>query len=176
MKRKPINKHLRVQVLARDNFKCRMCGRSKEEVSLQVDHVVPLSKGGTDELSNLATLCGDCNLGKSDFAFTDYMSMNLLPDNIENYFKFSHDPTTGLSEIFHLYVCFKKPGGSLSCHDKFHHTWSITDTQLAMSSNPSALIERRKREEYSVFKTKIKNELIELKKRLIVTEDGLELI
>jgi hypothetical protein len=153
-----------------------MCGRSKDEVSLQVDHIKPFSQGGTDELNNLATLCNDCNAGKSNFAFTDYMSLNLVPDNIENHFKYYHDPKTGPLEIFHLYCFFKKPGGSLSSQDKFHHTWNITDTDVAISSNPSALIERRKKEEIIVFIYNIKKELIQLKKRLKYTEEGLELV
>ena len=43
------------------------CGASKDDgATLHVDHKVPVSKGGTDELSNLQTLCSDCNLNKSD--------------------------------------------------------------------------------------------------------------
>jgi hypothetical protein len=71
--RKPIGKQIRVQVLVRDKYRCKMCGRTKEEVPLEVDHIMPISDGGTDELSNLATLCRDCNRGKSAYHFNDYM-------------------------------------------------------------------------------------------------------
>jgi hypothetical protein len=56
------------QILARDNFTCCACGRSaaKHGVVLHVDHIVPRSKGGTDDASNLQTLCLKCNLGKSN--------------------------------------------------------------------------------------------------------------
>ena len=55
----------RFAVLERDGFKCRYCGRgAKENVVLQVDHVVPRSAGGTDDLSNLLTACSECNGGK----------------------------------------------------------------------------------------------------------------
>lgn len=64
--RKPISQRTRVLVLARDNHKCRMCGRNADEVPLEVDHIFPHAHGGTDDLDNLATLCRDCNRGKSD--------------------------------------------------------------------------------------------------------------
>lgn len=56
----------RFEVLRRDGFTCTYCGRQPPEVSLQVDHVIPWSKGGTHDLANLRTACVECNLGKSD--------------------------------------------------------------------------------------------------------------
>lgn len=57
---------LRYQVLKRDHYRCVICGRSaKDGVKLHVDHIKPVSRGGKTTLSNLRTLCSDCNLGKS---------------------------------------------------------------------------------------------------------------
>lgn len=55
-------------VLARDRWKCLSCGRSAREdgVVLEVDHIIPRSKGGSNETSNLQTLCKKCNVGKSN--------------------------------------------------------------------------------------------------------------
>ncbi len=56
---------LRYQVLNRDGHRCVICGASaRDGVKLHVDHIVPVSKGGKTELSNLRTLCERCNLGK----------------------------------------------------------------------------------------------------------------
>jgi hypothetical protein len=55
---------LRFEVFNRDNFTCRYCGRKTPEVILELDHVIPLSKGGTDDLDNLTTSCFECNRGK----------------------------------------------------------------------------------------------------------------
>lgn len=58
---------LRYDVLKHDKFKCTICGRSAEDgVKLHVDHIIPVSKGGKTEMSNLRTLCDQCNAGKSD--------------------------------------------------------------------------------------------------------------
>ncbi len=51
-------------IFKRDNFTCQICGRSG--VRLEVDHIVPSSKGGSDSLDNLQTLCFECNRGKRD--------------------------------------------------------------------------------------------------------------
>jgi len=58
---------VRYQVLKRDGECCVKCGASPEtdrRVRLEVDHIVPVSKGGTDSLDNLQTLCSLCNQGK----------------------------------------------------------------------------------------------------------------
>ena len=59
-----LSKKRRFEILARDGFRCVYCGRTGEEVPLQIDHIVPVSAGGSDDDGNLATACSDCNLGK----------------------------------------------------------------------------------------------------------------
>lgn len=58
-----VSKRTRFEVLRRDNYTCRYC-RSTDN-ALTVDHVTPLTLGGTDELTNLVAACRDCNSGKS---------------------------------------------------------------------------------------------------------------
>lgn len=58
---------IRWQVFKRDNWKCVACGRSAEEnIILHIDHILPRSKGGKDEMNNYQTLCETCNIGKSN--------------------------------------------------------------------------------------------------------------
>jgi 5-methylcytosine-specific restriction enzyme A len=59
-----ISASVRVSVLHRDSYKCAFCGRGAKQVQLEVDHIVPFSKGGSNDLSNLQALCIDCNRGK----------------------------------------------------------------------------------------------------------------
>lgn len=58
---------LRYDVFTRDHYRCCICGASqKDGVTLHVDHIIPVSKGGKTAMSNLQTLCDRCNLGKSN--------------------------------------------------------------------------------------------------------------
>lgn len=61
-----ISKKLRFEVFKRDLFKCQYCGSVPPLVVLEVDHIVPVSKKGTDDIDNLVTSCFDCNRGKSN--------------------------------------------------------------------------------------------------------------
>lgn len=61
-----MNKSLRFQVLKRDDYRCQACGKGADTEKLEVDHIIPVSKGGKTEIDNLQTLCHSCNSGKSD--------------------------------------------------------------------------------------------------------------
>lgn len=57
----------RKEVINRDDFICQKCnkkGGPMGEVQLHVDHITPKSVGGTDDVSNLRTLCKECHLEK----------------------------------------------------------------------------------------------------------------
>ncbi len=75
-KRQTIPKSTRFAVLKRDRFRCKYCGISAEECDepLQIDHVKPVSKGGTNHITNLVASCFACNNGKRD---------ELLSENVE---------------------------------------------------------------------------------------------
>ncbi len=58
---------LRFDILKRDNFSCALCGKTptgNRNATLEIDHIVPVSKGGKTEYDNLQTLCFECNRGK----------------------------------------------------------------------------------------------------------------
>jgi hypothetical protein len=59
--RKPLSAKVRRIVFERDGYRCRRCGGW---LDLHVDHIVPVARGGTDDLENLQTLCRDCNIKK----------------------------------------------------------------------------------------------------------------
>jgi CRISPR/Cas system Type II protein with McrA/HNH and RuvC-like nuclease domain len=68
-----MKKKLRFEVFKRDGFRCCYCGSSTEEpdVILEVDHIEPVSKGGTDVIDNLVTSCQRCNRGKTNVLLSD---------------------------------------------------------------------------------------------------------
>jgi len=66
---KKINERLRFKILIRDSCICKICGASpakNPEVHLDVDHIIPYSKGGETLEENLRTLCSKCNRGRSN--------------------------------------------------------------------------------------------------------------
>lgn len=56
----------RFSVLERCGFACAYCGRRAPDVELTVDHIIPKSRGGTDDDANLTAACRECNVGKGN--------------------------------------------------------------------------------------------------------------
>lgn len=61
--RTAISVRKRFLVFKRDLYQCQICRRSG--VELEVDHIIPISRGGSDTVDNLQALCVPCNRGKS---------------------------------------------------------------------------------------------------------------
>lgn len=62
-----MNSRLREKIKARDNYTCQKCGISitdEPHLLLEIDHIVPISRGGVTVESNLQTLCWKCNRSK----------------------------------------------------------------------------------------------------------------
>lgn len=69
--RKSLSKKARFEVLKRDGFACQYCGAKAPDALLHVDHIEPVSKGGSNDILNLITACQKCNSGKSDRELSD---------------------------------------------------------------------------------------------------------
>jgi len=66
---------LRAQILRRNGYTCQVCGRGAGDpdpmtpgrrVQLHIDHIRPLSEGGSNDPENLRVLCSACNAGRSN--------------------------------------------------------------------------------------------------------------
>lgn len=62
---------LRWRVFKRDNYRCRYCG--EDRVILHCDHMVPVSRGGSNDESNLVAACGSCNSSKGAKLLSEWL-------------------------------------------------------------------------------------------------------
>jgi hypothetical protein len=87
--RKAVQRKRRSLVLERDGHRCRYCGLGLESgLRLEIDHVIPMSLGGSSELENLVTACANCN-NKKQGRTPEQAGMQLLPEKAQCD---SHDP------------------------------------------------------------------------------------
>ena len=84
--RQPIPRKLRHEVFQRDGYRCRECGATNKQTRLHVDHIVPVARGGTNELSNLQTLCEECNRAKytDEWVGGEVDQINIVSKYIKN--------------------------------------------------------------------------------------------
>ncbi|WP_373876145.1 HNH endonuclease [Leminorella grimontii] len=59
--RRKLSDTVRLRIFQRDGFQCKQCG---EKRYLTIDHIIPLSRGGSSDDENLQTLCMRCNCSK----------------------------------------------------------------------------------------------------------------
>jgi len=68
----PVSDSLRYEVLKRGKGRCELCGTTKDDAQLDVDHIIPKARGGKNELANLQVLCAKCNRTKRHLDDTDF--------------------------------------------------------------------------------------------------------
>ena len=62
--RRKITPKARLNIYRRDSYTCQYCGKTPPDIELTLDHITPVSKGGTNEDENLKTSCKSCNSSK----------------------------------------------------------------------------------------------------------------
>jgi 5-methylcytosine-specific restriction endonuclease McrA len=76
-------------LFARDDYRCQFCGRAgaalRHRECLTRDHLVPMSRGGTNEWTNVVTACSTCNTRKGN-RLPDECSMRPLRQPVEPHF------------------------------------------------------------------------------------------
>lgn len=71
--RKKISSAVRKIVYAKDQGRCYLCGNPVDEETFEVEHKVPVAKGGTNNLDNMYVACHECNTMKNSMFFDDFM-------------------------------------------------------------------------------------------------------
>lgn len=82
-----ISPQLRMEILERNGFTCQLCGAGagdpdpfnpKRKMRLHIDHIIPVSQGGTDNKDNLRALCSACNQGRANIQMPSETARNIL--------------------------------------------------------------------------------------------------
>jgi site-specific DNA-methyltransferase (adenine-specific) len=66
LKEVPRTKSVKERLYKEQNGKCNACGKDFDLLNLEIDHIIPKSKGGGDYYENYQLLCGSCNRIKGD--------------------------------------------------------------------------------------------------------------
>lgn len=66
VERGKVSNKMRFAIYRRDGYRCCKCGVSDRYAPLEIDHIVPIAKGGKSVYDNLQTLCHRCNVEKGD--------------------------------------------------------------------------------------------------------------
>lgn len=72
-KRRKFSDYEKKSVYAKCNGTCAICGNPVKYKKMTIDHIVPLSKGGTNGMDNLQLACKRCNLMKADFTAEEFV-------------------------------------------------------------------------------------------------------
>ena len=82
-----ISAQLRMEILEHNGFTCQLCGRTggdpdpvdpAQKVRLVIDHIKPISQGGSNDRLNLRVLCTSCNHARANIESPSESVMNLL--------------------------------------------------------------------------------------------------
>jgi len=71
----PVSGNVYYEVMKNSGGRCALCGVTKDERPLNVDHIIPLSRGGKSTKDNLQVLCSRCNRTKSNKDDTDFREL-----------------------------------------------------------------------------------------------------
>lgn len=77
-----IRRDKRLAIYLRDGFRCAYCNRNLANAKAKMrtlDHIIPVTRGGDNDETNLCTACKRCNDSKGDKTAWEYLARNVKP-------------------------------------------------------------------------------------------------
>jgi hypothetical protein len=72
-RKRKVTARFRRIIIEQAGRRCEYCGRRLADAEIEIDHIVPVTRGGGGSLSNLACSCKDCNRSKSDYLIEEWL-------------------------------------------------------------------------------------------------------
>lgn len=136
----------KIRISNKSNFRCCRCGASMGLSKCTIDHIIPLSKGGTNEDKNLLVLCRDCNQEKADLLMSS-----------DEYYKYLEEEYK--DEVVDLFMNFYKSSNWLSYKRMFPSDLFMVKIPIFMGRVHLAHLKKGAKWTPSAFR-KIKIELV----------------
>lgn len=96
--------NVKEEIFKRDNYKCIVCGRGKEDgIEICADHKIPRDMGGTNDLENGQTLCMEHNLIKKNYSRTESGKRYFIRFYEDVLAKNDHKMINFCKEVFDVY-------------------------------------------------------------------------
>lgn len=77
------NRRKRRRLIVMDGPRCYLCGEIFMEEDLQLEHKIPKSRGGSDNILNLALACDPCNQDKGNMTPEEYYRYKMNTRNVK---------------------------------------------------------------------------------------------
>jgi diadenosine tetraphosphate (Ap4A) HIT family hydrolase len=103
--REALSGTLRYDIITRAGGRCEACGISSKDKALEVDHIVPVNQGGSNDLSNLQALCYTCNAQKRDRDDTDFAKVHESYSKRDNKCIFCNPKDNGVTIVDENELC-----------------------------------------------------------------------
>jgi len=86
-KRKGFTFKEKTNILEKTDRRCAHCGKALDEYTMTVEHIYPISKGGSHDEFNILALCEDCNENKSNFTYSIDDYYNYIKEEYKQMYK-----------------------------------------------------------------------------------------
>ena len=116
--RKHLSVKQKMRIIEKFGGKCAACGKDGLmvfadilEKCAAIDHIIPLSRGGTNDESNLQLLCRSCNASKGSMTMDEFMEYRMKKADAEHMLSEVYREIPGLAEC--LQHALKNSGVSM---------------------------------------------------------------
>lgn len=121
-KRNKVNKNRKIKLLIKEEFKCHYCKTEINIETVSIDHKVPRSNGGSNDLGNLLASCYECNNKKGSESYEDFMNKQLglfNKDKKEVNILLIYNEIPESLQIYKECVTKEEFAKLIKCHNKF---------------------------------------------------------